>query len=150
MSRNTVGHPLKWKSTSSIAGADLGGGCRGRGRVQRDSVDYKNTHAVNEHVTPVNSFLKISLSCYVKINVQVKREKLVTCRHTQTTNSPISLSQKNDWSWGILSATPVTAGCFNKFVVVVKAQGVKWETEGLPVEKRKTAQLSQTWKIHYY
>ena len=69
--------------------------CRKR-LAKRDSVDYKNTHAVNEHVTPVNSFLKISLSCYVKINVQVKREKLVTCRYTQTTNSPISLSQKND------------------------------------------------------
>ena len=127
--------------------------CRKR-LAKRDSVDYSLSKRARY---TGKIFLKNSLPCYVTINVQVKREKLVTCRHTHTTNSPISIlpacrrllfsllhagkfpiSQKNDWRWGILSATPVTAGCFNKFVVVVKAQGVKWETEGLPVEKRKT------------
>ena len=138
--------------------------CRKR-LAKRDSVDYSLSKRARY---TGKIFLKNSLPCYVTINVQVKREKLVTCRHTHTTNSPISIlpacrrllfpllpacnkgnrrrlhagkfpiSQKNDWHWGILSATPVTAGCFNKFVVVVKAQGVEWETEGLPVEKRKT------------
>ena len=58
------------------------------------------THSVNEHVTLVNFLKNFSflLRTVNNNNVQVRREKLVTCRQTHATTSPISISQKNDSS----------------------------------------------------